>query len=78
MKQYRDMTDEEYAEWGRTENELRTKEMATVNSAEALARVKAACAARRKAVKMTRGQALKAILVAQRMERGESLSFAMR
>ncbi len=72
------MTDEEFASWGATENNLRKAEMENVASDADLRRVQAACAARRKAVGLSAGQAAKAVVVAQRMERGESLSFALR
>ncbi len=72
------MTDEEFAEWGKQEWRCRDAELQGVCSDADLKAVKAACRARRKAVGLSAGQAAKAVLVAQRMDRGESLFAAMR
>lgn len=72
------MSDEELANWGRQENALRKSEMANVKSEQDLKRVQAACAARRKLVGLSAGQAAVAVVVGQRIDRGESLEFAIR
>ena len=72
------MTDEEFGEWGRAENKHRAVEMEAVKSADDLKRVQAACATRRKKIGFSIGEAFFAVLVGQRLDRGESLSVAMR
>ena len=72
------MTKSELAEWGRKEAARRAADMANVNSAESLARVQKACAERRKAIGLSRGEAARWVLVGQRLERGESLEVALR
>lgn len=72
------MTDEEFAAWGKAEWHRRLVEMKGINSEADLKAVQAACKVRRKLVGLSIGQAAKAVVVAQRMERGESLSFALR
>ncbi len=71
------MTDEEMGQWGREENERRMAEMTNVDSPEALDAVKVACAKRRNAIGLSAGKAAFWVLVGQRLERGESLSFAI-
>ena len=72
------MDDEQLANWGRQENALRQAEMAGVQSDADLKRVQAACAARRRAVGLSAGNAAYWVKVGQRLDRGESLSFALR
>lgn len=72
------MTDEEFAEWGRRENQLRLTEMANVQSKADLKAMQKAVASRRKSIGLSAGRAAFAVVVGQRMERGESLAFAMR
>lgn len=72
------MTDEEFAEWGLKEDAIRKTELENISSAEALKTVQRACAKRRKMVGLTAGQAARAITVARRVARGESLDFAFR
>ncbi|MDH3376198.1 MAG: hypothetical protein OEQ39_04420 [Gammaproteobacteria bacterium] len=78
MALHNDMTAEELAEWGRRENKLRQDEMANVTSADDLSRIQKACAGRRKTLGLSAGQAAWWVTVGQRLDRGDSLSYAMR
>lgn len=72
------MDDDEYAAWGREENHRRLAEMELIRSPEQLKMVQAACRKRRSVVGLTAGEAAFAVTVGQRLDRGDSLSFAMR
>ena len=72
------MTDEELAEWGREEILVRKSELEAVDSAEALKRVQAAIVKRRRTVGLSRNNATRAVLIAQRLARGDSFSWATR
>lgn len=72
------MTDEELADWGVHENELRQAEMADVTGPAELKAAQAACAARRKAMGLSASQAAWWVTVGQRISRGDSLAYAMR
>ncbi len=72
------MTEEELAEWGRTENVSRQAEMATVNNQIELEAVQKKVRKRRNAVGLSASQATWWVRVGQRLDRGESLSFALR
>ena len=72
------MADDELAEWGRKEDQMRQAEMQEVNSGAELEFVQKACAVRRKQVGLSAGQAARWVRVGQRLDRGDSLSFAMR
>ena len=71
-------TDEQFAEWGRRESRLRQFDLSGIQSEAELKAAQSACERRRKAVGLTAGQAAFAVTVGQRLERGESLPFAMR
>ena len=72
------MTAEELAEWGQKENKIRQGEMASVHSEPDLERAQKACTQRRKTVGLTASQATWWVVVGQRLNRGDNLSFAMR
>jgi hypothetical protein len=70
--------EEELMKWGREEAMLREGEMHKVKSAADLAAIQKACRQRRNKIGLSAGQAAWWVRVGQRLNRGESPSFALR
>ena len=72
------MTVEELIVWGRAENAQRQSEVAEIRDEAALKVIQKACATRRKAVGLSRGEALAAMLAARRFDSGIPLGLCWR
>ena len=63
------MTPDELITWGKKEDELRKQDLETVNSPEDLQRIQLAAKNRRNKVGLSRGQAVGAVVAAQKVNK---------
>lgn len=77
----KEMTDQEFADWGIAEDEARQADLTKMHkdgiTDVALSTVQKAAETRRKAVGLTRGQAARAITIGRRVKRRQSLGLAI-